>query len=130
MGSGKRVLLVEDDVDVRDAIADRLKHSGFVVHEAGNGFSALSEMRIRHFHVVITDCNMPGLDGFEFLRQCRQDHPSTPVIILSAGSTSTKEFPSVVGAFACLQKPFNPDQLVALVRQAAGLPPLARPPER
>jgi DNA-binding response OmpR family regulator len=122
-GTGIRVLVVEDDDDVRSAIGDRLTHSGFVVFEARDGIQALAEMRARHFHVVITDCHMPHLNGLDFLRQCRQHWPTVPVIFLSASSDATEELATEFGAFACLRKPFEPDRLIALICKAAGLPP-------
>ncbi len=122
-GSEIRVLVVEDDEDVRGAVADRLRHSGFVVVEARDGIQGLAEMRARRLHVVITDCHMPHLNGLDFLRQCRKDWPAVPVIFLSASSDATEKQASALGAFACLPKPFEADRLVTLVSQAAGLPP-------
>lgn len=121
-GNGTRVLVVDDDEDVRQAITDRLEQVGFAVVQACDGLHALAELHRRHFGVVVTDCNMPHLNGLDLLRQCQLAWPGTPVIIMSAGLDDTDELAAARGAFECLRKPFEANRLTALVCQAARLP--------
>jgi DNA-binding NtrC family response regulator len=119
MENGRRVLVVDDDEDVRQVITDRLEQVGFTVVQACDGLGALAEMHQRHFDVVVTDCNMPHLNGLDLLRQCQIAWPGTPVIIMSAALGATDELAAARGAFECLRKPFDADQLIALVGRAA-----------
>lgn len=128
MRNGTRILIVDDELDVRQAIADRLEHLGFDVVQASDGLRALAELHQRRADVVVSDCNMPHLSGFDLLRQCRLAWPDMPVILLSAALNARDEVAASIGAFACLRKPFNAERLIALVYQAAGLPRPSSPP--
>jgi DNA-binding NtrC family response regulator len=132
IGNGTRVLVVDDDEDVRQCITDRLEQVGFAVVQASDGLQALAELHRRHFDVVVTDCNMPRLSGFDLLRQCRHAWPGTPVIIMTAAMDPSDDLAAAVGAFECLRKPFDADRFITLVVQAARLseplaPPLSEP---
>lgn len=128
LGNGIRVLVVDDDEDVRQVISDRLEQVGFAVVQAYDALRALAEMRQRHFDVVVTDCNMPYLNGLDFLRQCQLAWPETRVIMMSAALEKANELAVARGAFGWLQKPFDADRLIALVCGAARLSgTLARP---
>jgi DNA-binding NtrC family response regulator len=128
IGNGIRVLVVDDDEDVRQCITDRLEQVGFAVVQASDGLQALAELHRRHFDVVVTDCNMPRLNGVDLLRQCRDAWPGTPVIIMSAAMSSTDDLAAAIGAFECLRKPFDADRVIALVVQAARLSGTLAPP--
>jgi len=121
LGNGIRVLVVDDDEDVRQVISDRLEQVGFAVVQAYDALRALAEMRQRHFDVVVTDCNMPYLNGLDFLRQCQLAWPETRVIMMSAALEKANELAVARGAFGWLQKPFDADRLIALVCGAARL---------
>jgi two-component system, chemotaxis family, chemotaxis protein CheY len=95
IGNGTRVLVVDDDEDVRQCITDRLEQAGFAVVQASDGLQALAELHRRHFDVVVTDCNMPRLSGFDLLRQCRHAWPGTPVIIMTAAMEPTDTSPQL-----------------------------------
>jgi DNA-binding NtrC family response regulator len=119
IGNGARVLVVDDDKDVREVISDRLDHLGFVVVQASDGLDALAKMHQRRFDVVVTDCNTPRLDGLDFLRQCQLAWPGTPVILMSAVRDATEKLAEACGAFGGLRKPFDANRLITLVCQAA-----------
>ena len=127
-GNGAQVLIVDDDEDVRQIITDRLEQAGFAVAQACDGLHALAELRQRHFHVVVTDYQMPHLNGLALLRQCRLAWPGTPVIIMSACLDAPGEIAAARDAFSYLQKPFDADRLIALVCQAAHLSEIVAPP--
>jgi len=128
LGNGIRVLIVDDNEDVRQVISDRLEQAGFAVVQAYDALRALAEMRQRHFDVVVTDCNMPYLNGFDFLRQCQLAWPETRVIMMSAAPGKANELAAARGAFGWLQKPFDADRLIALVCGAARLSGTFAPP--
>ena len=128
MGNGTRVLVVDDDEDVRQCITDRLEQVGFTVVQACDGLQALVEMHKRHFDVVVTDCNMPRLSGFDLLRQCRLAWPGTPVILMTAALDPTDDLAAAIGVFECLRKPFDAERFITLVADAARLSGTLAPP--
>jgi two-component system sensor histidine kinase/response regulator len=112
------LLVVDDDADNRDVLTRRLARQGYTVATAGSGRDALDMMRGRVFDLVLLDIMMPGMDGYEVLRQIKADHRlhHIPVIMISALS----ELQSVVrcieaGADDYLPKPFNPTLLKARI---------------
>ncbi len=118
-GYGKRVLVVEDDDAGRNMLSVLLAHAGYNVHSASDGQEALSEMKRRHFDVVITDYRMPRLDGMEFLSLSRIEWPDTPVVMVSGENPDMSEAAVRQGAYAWLHKPYEPGILVEIVRDAA-----------
>jgi DNA-binding NtrC family response regulator len=127
-GNGAQVLIVDDDEDVRQIITDRLEQAGFAVAQASDGLHALAELRQRHFHVVVTDYQMPRLNGLALLRQCQLSWPETPVIMMSAALDVPGEIAAARLAFAYIRKPFDADRLITLVCQAAHLSRAVAPP--
>lgn len=111
IGYGKRVLVVDDDDNMRKAIAILLEEVGFTVVLACDGLQALNEMQKRRFDAVLTDCQMPYLNGLDFLIRSRITWPDTPVIIVSGMQCATTHMETAQGAFAWIQKPFDPSAL-------------------
>ncbi|MCP3139968.1 response regulator [Pyxidicoccus xibeiensis] len=113
------VLVVEDDADLRAAVADILEDEGFVVHVAENGRDALEELgHMGHMPcVVLLDLMMPVMDGFAFMERFRADPvlSQVPVVVFSA---SVREPPE--GASAMIRKPF---EIPALLSAVAGYCP-------
>ncbi len=110
------VLVVDDERDIREAVAEVLKDEGFEVLDANDGAEALEQLRAHHPAVVLLDLMMPGMNGWEFCaaRQREPELSSIPVIVISAlGRVSG------IDAQAFLQKPFELDALVSAVRQYA-----------
>ena len=101
-----RVLVVDDEEDIRDFLADALEVAGHVVEEAADGQAALARLARRSFHVMLTDLSMPRMDGMALLDAVRDDHPDLEVIMLTAhGSVSHAVDAMKKGAFDYLQKP-------------------------
>ena len=102
------VLVVEDNVAVRAAIARALDRRGCSVTTATNGLEGLEAVRARSFDVVITDLNMPVMDGLQFLQERKRDPAlaSIPVLVISAASASQAQA-MALGAADYLQKPIE-----------------------
>lgn len=114
-----RVLVIDDDPGVLEALTLFLDMEGFDVVEAESGAVAVAAARTAAFDVAITDLRMPGMGGMETLAALRQIDPSLPVIIASGflAEGVVAECLSL-GALACIRKPFELDDLVALVQRA------------
>lgn len=114
-----RILLIEDDRDVRSALAVVLADEGFQVLTAPNGFDALASLEGHRPDVVILDWMMPVVDGANFVRALRTEHNlTTPVLVITAGRVSREEAVAA-GADDYLQKPFDLSELIARVRALA-----------
>jgi DNA-binding NtrC family response regulator len=114
------VLVAEDDSELCDTICEALEDAGHSVQEAADGATALGLVGARHFDVLITDIQMPKLDGLSLFKRVRQVSPDTEVIIM----TSHSSVPQVVaamkdGAYDYLAKPFLADELVLRVARIA-----------
>jgi CheY-like chemotaxis protein len=110
------VLVVDDERDIREAVAEVLKDEGYEVIDARDGAEALLQLRAHHPAVVLLDLMMPGMNGWEFCaaRKREPDLHAIPVIVISAlGKVSG------IDAAAFLTKPFELDTLVSTVRHYA-----------
>ncbi|WP_353260175.1 response regulator transcription factor [Prochlorothrix hollandica] len=114
-----RVLLVDDEPGIREAVQAYLQDDGFTVEvasDAQEGWDKLQQMRP---DLVITDLMMPRVDGYQFLRQMREDDrfKALPVVFLTArGMTSDRIQGYQAGCDAYLSKPFDPDELVTIIQ--------------
>ena len=117
-----RVLLVEDDAELREALTDTLELEGASVTEASRAPLALSALAEARFDVVISDVNMPGMDGHALLRQVRSQYAEVPVILMTAYATIERSVQAMRdGAADYLVKPFEQRDVVETVaRYAAG----------
>jgi CheY-like chemotaxis protein len=126
-GSLGRVLVVDDDDVIRQLITVNLELEGFEVETAGDGEDCLENVKGVAPDVVTLDIMMPRLDGWETATRLRQD-PETShlkVVLLSARAQEADiERGSRIGVDEYLTKPFDPDELIAVVRRLAGLPPV------
>jgi CheY-like chemotaxis protein len=112
-----RLLVVEDDLAIRDAMTDFLEEEGYDVITAANGDQALRMLEALEGPIlVILDLMMPVMDGFEFLRQLRARPwlPSHRVLVITAGKGQVAPAENVVG---CLQKPFELDRLLSVIER-------------
>ena len=121
----RHVLVVEDDWPVRAMLTELLEHAGYAVIEAGDGREALRRLREQRPDLIILDLMLPGMSGWEFLNQSREqrDHAKVPVVILSAIEGKT-DYPSTLGVAAWFTKPLDNSRLLGAVEQLAGAPPL------
>jgi len=112
-----QILIVDYSPAMRAFIRRVVKLSGMEVDcyfEAANGQEALQQLAIHPIDAVLTDINMPVMDGEEFVRKMREDGPfqSTPVIVISTDATTQRiHTMHELGAVGYLQKPFGPEQL-------------------
>jgi len=122
----KRVLVADDELNMRRVLEAILRREGYEVVTAANGLDAVSEMN-RDIHTVITDLKMPGLDGMGLLRKLQQDFPEVPVVMITAhGSVESAVEAVKLGAFDYLEKPFEQEQIRQIVAKAMRTHELAR----
>jgi DNA-binding NtrC family response regulator len=119
MGYGKRVLVADDEESVGHLLVGQLESHYFAAVAVADGLQALRELHQRHFDAVITDLHMPYLDGLDLLRQCHLMWPQLPVILMSGNLLGTVWPAMAQGAFACLPKPVDTEQLVHVLSEAA-----------
>jgi CheY-like chemotaxis protein len=118
-GFGKRVLVVEDDDNVRMLISVILTETGYNVYEACDGFEAIDALRKRRYDVLLTDYHMPKMDGLELLRLTRAVWPELPVILATSDVFVTEQTNSLLEpAYAILEKPFERAELLTCIRSA------------
>ncbi len=112
------VLVVDDESDIRQAVAEVLADEGYQVVAACDGVEALAKARAYHPEVVLLDLMMPRMDGWEFRRAQKHDPEVSriPVVVLSALGPDSLEAEGYVG------KPFDVDELVSAVRRYASRP--------
>lgn len=116
-GQGKKILVAEDDESNRNLLALLLEQAQYEVYLATDGYEALQHMSKGVFDVVITDWDMPTLNGSQFLALSQILWPHTPVIIVSASAApSHKGIPR--GAFAWLIKPYESQELLQILQTA------------
>lgn len=113
-----QLLLVDDEPGLREAVQAYLEDSGFTVDVASNATEGLQLAQQKLPDLVITDIMMPQVDGYQFLKQLREDpqFKTLPVVFLTArGMTSDRIQGYTAGVDAYLSKPFDPDELVAII---------------
>ena len=116
------VLVIDDDEETRTLAKAMLKGVGHAVEEATDGAHALEMFRARPAHLVITDINMPGMDGHAVIREFRKLHANVPIIAISGGGPKEKDellLDAVkLGAVEVITKPFEFRQLTGAVERA------------
>ncbi|OAI24995.1 response regulator [Methylomonas sp. EFPC3] len=114
----KTILVVDDSASVRQVVSIALKGAGYDVIEGVDGKDALSKLNGQKVHLVISDVNMPNMDGITFVKELKQlpAYKFTPVIMLTTESQeSKKQEGQAAGAKAWVVKPFQPAQMLAAV---------------
>ena len=117
------ILTVDDSPSLRMAIRIALQGAGYTVTEAGDGVEGLSAANAAKFDMIITDLNMPNMDGLTMIRELRKDPAQcgTPIIFLTTESDDAmKQQAKAAGATGWLVKPFVPEQLVKVARKVLG----------
>ena len=122
-GGRARVLIVDDDREMRALLADVLGEAGYDVTEAADGARALIRLRSESFAAIILDKNMPGLSGLDLLPGLRTICPETPVILITAfGDVETYVDAMEKGATAYIFKPFRMRELLEELQRGVALP--------
>ena len=112
----ERILVVDDEAGIRELVGTYLRNEGFDVEEAADGEQALEMFRNQEFDLLVLDLRLPGLDGYDVLREIRRDS-SVYVIVLTARSEEADKLIGLeLGADDYVTKPFSPRELVARVR--------------
>jgi two-component system chemotaxis response regulator CheY len=118
-----RILTIDDSKTMRDMLMLTLADAGFDVLQAVDGQDGVDLLEKENVDLIITDINMPRMDGYEVIRQLRKrpEHKATPILVLTTESeTDKKNIAREAGATGWLVKPFDPDKLIATVRKVAG----------
>jgi two-component system chemotaxis response regulator CheY len=115
----KTILIVDDSSSLRTVVRLALQRAGYTVLEAGDGLQALGVLETAgKVHLIVSDLNMPNMDGITFLTRVKQHprHRFVPVVMLTTeGQDARKEQGRAAGAKAWIVKPFNPPQLLDAV---------------
>lgn len=113
-----RILLVEDDHALREALGDTLEVGGYAYRAVVSAEAALEALREEAFGLVVSDVNMPGMDGHELLSVIRQRYPQVPVLLMTAFGAIDRAVQAMrQGAVDYLLKPFEPKALLSLIAQ-------------
>lgn len=120
---GKTILTADDSASIRQMVNFTLKGAGFDVIEAVDGKDALNKLNGTSIHMLISDVNMPNMDGIELVRQVRKNsaYRFIPIIMLTTESQAEKKQEGKsAGATGWIVKPFKPEQLLAVVKKVLG----------
>ncbi len=114
------ILLVDDDPDVRAFMREALGIAGFTILEAADGNEALriAETTRRPIEMLVTDINMPGIDGLELARRVQALRPDTGVLCMSGAAVDVVAAQGTLTGMVFLRKPFGPNVLLERVRDA------------
>ncbi len=126
-----KILVVDDEDEIRESVREILSDEGYRVIEASNGAKALQLIREEHPRLVLLDIWMPQMDGIVLLKEIKKQEPAINVIMISGhGNIHTAVTATKFGAFDFLEKPLSLDGLLLTVRRALGEAPSAKPQER
>jgi two-component system chemotaxis response regulator CheY len=117
------ILAVDDSASMRQMVTFTLKGAGYEVVEAADGVQALNVAKTRKFNLVITDVNMPNMDGIALIKALRAlpTYKFTPLLMLTTESSAEKKQQGkAAGATGWIVKPFNPEQLLNTVKKVLG----------
>lgn len=112
----KRILVVDDEENARLALSKILVREGYDVTSAGNGYEALNYLRGKEVELIITDINMPEMNGMAFLRELNKIRPASNVIMITAyGEVETYIEAMNLGAFEYVNKPVKIEELNKII---------------
>jgi len=113
-----RILVVDDEENARIALSRLLAKEGFLVDSVANGYEALNYLRGQKVNVIVTDINMPEMDGITFLRELNRNYPNTHVIMITAyGGVESYLEAMNLGAFEYVNKPVRIDELKLILKK-------------
>ena len=115
----RRILLVDDEANVRTVFSDILKKESYLVKEAKDGPEAIKAIDEETFDLALVDLRMPRMDGIEVLENIKKRKPEIPVIVYTGYGSITSAVEAMrKGAFDYLNKPFSPQQLKSNIKKA------------
>jgi len=114
----KRILLVDDEENTRIALSRLLTREGYIVDTVANGFEALNHLREHDVNLIVTDINMPEMDGIEFLRELNRSFPGSNVIMITAYGGVESYIEAInLGAFEYINKPVKIEELKSVLER-------------
>ncbi|HBG46172.1 MAG TPA: hypothetical protein DDW94_04190 [Deltaproteobacteria bacterium] len=114
-----KILITDDDLDLRELLTEAIRNWGYEVSLARDGEEALKKLRMDHFHMVITDLMMPGMDGLALLQRIRELDKDILVIIITGYATIETAVKAIEnGAHDYIAKPFRLDELMVVIKNA------------
>ena len=114
----KKILVVDDEESVRMILKQMLEMGGFASEEVGNGKEALDKLCAAPFDMLITDINMPVMDGVELLKNSKEKYPSMPVIFITAYGKDKVILQAMrTGLADFIEKPFRMDDVIKTVKE-------------
>ena len=116
----KTIMIVDDSASMRQVVGIALKGAGYAVLEGRDGVDALAKLTGQKVHLIISDVNMPNMDGISFVKAVKQlpSYKFTPIIMLTTESEESKKREGqAAGAKAWVVKPFKPEQLLGAVQK-------------
>ncbi|MFA7241043.1 MAG: response regulator [Sulfuricellaceae bacterium] len=119
----KSILAVDDSASIRQMVAFTLKGGGYEVTEATDGQDGLNKAKLKSYNLVLTDQNMPKMDGLTLIKSLRgiPQYRSVPILMLTTESgDAMKAQGKAVGATGWLVKPFDPQKLLEVVKKVIG----------
>lgn len=119
----KKIIAVDDSASIRQMVSFTLSQAGYEVVEASDGLDALQKISAVQFNLIITDLNMPRMDGIELVRNARSEpkYKFVPILLLTTESQNEKKMEGkAAGATGWIVKPFNPEQLLSVVKKVLG----------
>ena len=119
----KSILAVDDSTSIRQMVTFTLKSAGYEVTEAVDGMDGLEKARSKNFNLILTDQNMPRMDGLTLVKSLRglPQYTATPILMLTTESSDAmKAQGKAAGATGWLVKPFDPQKLIDVVKKVIG----------
>lgn len=120
---GKKVLIIDDSASIRKSISYVLSQEGFEVAEAEDGKDGLAKAGKNNFELIVTDINMPNLDGIGFIQEVRKNqvYKFVPIIVLTTENQKSRmQEGKAAGATGWIVKPFSADKLISVVKKISG----------
>lgn len=117
----RKILIVDDEENARIGLSKLLSQEGYEVSSVANGYEALQFLGKEKVNLVISDINMPEMNGLAFLRELHRNHPSTHVIMITAyGGVESYLEAMNLGAFEYIHKPVKLEELKSVMNKIAG----------
>jgi len=116
--SAKKILVVDDEENARIGLSKLLAQEGYLVDSVSNGFEALTYLRQNEVNLIVTDINMPGMNGITFLKELNKSYPKSNVIMITAyGGVESYIEAMNLGAFEYINKPVKIEELKSILHK-------------